>query len=452
MNQRFTGDSLKLYGEILNDFPALKKAFDPEALLTELEGKSDFPIQQADNWMVEIGKVYVKFDKYVRIIYHFRPKKETEEEKSWWGVGQVIHARRSNSLEWKMENPGRRLFDGHVVLTPDSMDPHLIDNMLLMFPELLEEYVQQHPSQFPPEYRQTGLHLKTEVVKYVPSKRMLVHVTAAEGKAPALYAKYYHNRHGQFSARVQKELTRKLRETSALVEVPRVYFYDGEHNFLWQEDWGGSSLKEARPPLTDRESWQVIFRAISEFHRLAPPEMVKNRVGPEHYLNDLMRDVQYIVNFLPEQEKMLEKVERKIGEVLREVQAPSVLLHGSLFPAQVLRQNGKVAFIDFDSVSLGDPWYDVSEFLSGLLYEEWVAGADWRTLQDFRQFAVESYSGLSGISASPEVVQAYFTMFFLNKIQQHLKMLKPVPDDFLAGIQQVCLELFEGSASQSRKE
>ncbi len=443
MNQRFTAASQQLYHGIFRDFPALEKAFDTDLLLKEMEGRSTYFIERADNWTVEIGKVYVKFDKYVRIVYHFCPKEETEEERSWWGVGQVIHARRFHSLEWRMENPDIMLFDGHMTLTPDFMDMHLTDNLLIIFPEMLEQYIRRHVREFPPEYKRPNLQLRAEVRKYVPSKRMLVHITSADAGVPPLYVKYYHNQHGQFSAQVQTELSGKLREASTLVEVPRVYFYDREHNFLWQEDWGGSSLKEARPALTDRESWEVVFRAINVLHQLEPPGMVKNRMGPDHYLNDLVRDVQYILNFLPEQKDLLEQVEEKIIAVLKNVEAPMMLLHGSLFPAQVLRRNGNIAFIDFDSVSLGDPWYDVSEFLSGLLYEEWIAGTDWQDLQPFRRFAVERYSALSGVPASPEVVQAYFTMFFLNKIQQHLKMLKPVPENFLSDIQQICRELLE---------
>ncbi|MFQ5600648.1 MAG: phosphotransferase family protein [Candidatus Krumholzibacteriia bacterium] len=59
----------------------------------------------------------------------------------------------------------------------------------------------------------------------------------------------------------------------------------------------------------------------------------------------------------------------------------TVLLHGDFHPAQFLIHHGTPRLIDYDTVCLGDPMYDLARFASHLYYKGWLYGQETRDIE-----------------------------------------------------------------------
>jgi hypothetical protein len=242
-------------------------------------------------------------------------------------------------------------------------------------------------SRFIPECRE-GARIKEtrwELVHYKPGERCVLKFTARLSGAGAtsfhrtVYVKIFADDSGAAIHRVMQELWRTVRR-SVCLHMPEPYGYDPEYRMLVMAEVPGErDLKlwvkclesgQPLPPGVDLARlaccMAVVAEALAELHRsrIHPQEVVTFH----NELNHQQKELHKIRRHLPDLAVEVERVQQRLtaGALHNEWLVPS---HGAFRHKQLLGNDRRLTFIDFDDLTLAHPAWDAACFLGWLRLE-----------------------------------------------------------------------------------
>ncbi|MEK7728146.1 MAG: aminoglycoside phosphotransferase family protein [candidate division KSB1 bacterium] len=264
-------------------------------------------------------------------------------------------------------------------------------------------------------------------VKYMPGKRcvlryhaQLVHPEHAE-RSLSFYSKTYSGGMSRFHF----QNLRAAHEQMTKINIPRPLLHWEEANTYWQEPWEGTPLIDTLPA----RDWEITFtqlaRVLADFHQ-SHCEAFSAADTLDLALDSAEEDAPRLGALLPQHEAMLHEVLRVLRvarEPLARAGAPLVPLHGTLRVEQFLARGEEYALIDFDMACLGDPHYDLAEFLTSLQFLQFTCGWERARLEQAMQQFQAVYAQHVSWPLEPERLAWYAVVSLLDKLHDALKGL-----------------------------
>jgi aminoglycoside phosphotransferase (APT) family kinase protein len=147
-------------------------------------------------------------------------------------------------------------------------------------------------------------------------------------------------------------------------------------NTLWQHAWEGAKFGSV---MRDRGWAELphsgfmpkIAAMLAALHQIEMPHVaLADGPAPAKAIENAYGDADNIARFLPAKRAVLAAVAKTLAGLAPEVAAHSTTatIHGSFKVAQLLCREHELALMDYDSISRGDPLYDVAEFFASILY------------------------------------------------------------------------------------
>jgi aminoglycoside phosphotransferase (APT) family kinase protein len=209
---------------------------------------------------------------------------------------------------------------------------------------------------------------------------------------------------------------------------PRPLLHLKPHHTIWQEAWNGVPLSET----IVSDSWDDLFpqlaRSLAAFHSGTLNGLdLQTGPAPTEVLRNAHDDAADILGFFRDEPAELRNVIERLNSMvdgLAKSATPAVPIHGTFKIAQLLIGNGQIAVVDFDSVAIGDPLYDVAEFLASVLaLKERHALPASRVIEGVRLFLTE-YSKSVAWDCDRSRIHWFAAAFMLAKIHSSLKTLE----------------------------
>ncbi|MFQ5604703.1 MAG: aminoglycoside phosphotransferase family protein [bacterium] len=205
----------------------------------------------------------------------------------------------------------------------------------------------------------------TRLLKYVPRRHGCLAVSLDNSEQ--VFCKIYFRGSGSPIYSVMRQLYQQTRSPSSAFSVaePLTCKQDGRLLFLrWQDGW--SFLRFAREKGLEY-ACHLTAIALAAFHqsRLNPlPPFTQ-----EDSLRKTTERAQMLWQFHPDFQTPAEALLQRLHELLPTwPPAQQTPIHGDFNYSQILFDFEKPVFIDFDSVSVGDPLHDLAHFVAGLYH------------------------------------------------------------------------------------
>jgi len=437
-------------GQPIHDdrLPELHLALDPEAMTREFRTlfERDHP-GAFDVTSCEILRAYHKPGRSCRVVYRVRGRDAAGSsfEHVFWAQFSSDPARAAKQAArapdtWPGCAPFRPLrpcpsLQASMHAFPH--DPKLAHLGRLADPAFVVDRVNEHMRSFGLGPGWTCRRADVHIVKYMPGARCVLRydigLSGPEGerRSETFYGKTYKNATSRYVHAALRAIHASLRDDEPDLVVPAPIAHLDAHHTLWQAAWEGEPLhaRGARlgwpSVLTDGDGERLarIGRSLARLHAVPPPAVLKPGEPPEKVLGNAAGDAADILDFAPERRETLERILATLRTAAPAPCAPArrTLVHGTFKIAQVLCRGDEVAIVDFDSVALGDPLYDVAEFAASLAFlrvkDGVPAEATTRGVASF----IAAYETAARRTCDRRRIAWYVVAFLLGKIHSSLK-------------------------------
>ncbi len=267
-------------------------------------------------------------------------------------------------------------------------------------------------------------------VKYMPGKRCVLRYhlrlvnSRGESRDLSFYSKTYHDSASTFHYQVLQKVYEHLRDR---INIPRPLAYLKEARTFWQEPWEGRPLMEMLNDLDWDELFPRLATVLATFHQSRCQDLPAAG-NWDDVLDSAQEDALKLGWFFPQYRGRLAAALAALlaaKEELTKQEIPVVPIHGAIRLEQIVARGNEVALVDFDAAGLGDPLYDVAEFLASLQYMEFTYGFSHRLSRAAELFTI-SYQQQVPWALNPQRLAWYSVAFLLSKMLGSLKHLDRV--------------------------
>lgn len=277
-------------------------------------------------------------------------------------------------------------------------------------------------------------------IKYMPGKRCLLRYDLygrTDGPVDAaigIYSKTYATKKSRYLAGMLAQMEHFAATTENAPAVPKLLAHLPELETIWQAAWPGAPLSRQ----VNQTGWEArlpaVAQALATFHT-AKVECIFTEIAPKRgpsvaaLLENVQGDVNNIVDFFDEPPPALTAwatcfSQQPVAEHWEPTTWPVTPIHGAFKLGQVLGNPTQLAFVDFDDVAVGDPLYDVAEFVASLLILHLKEALPLSTVQRYARTFLEAYSASVPWSSHESRLGWYCMAFFVAKVHSQLKALQ----------------------------
>lgn len=286
------------------------------------------------------------------------------------------------------------------------------------------------------------LETKIEILRYVPNKRYTarcrVKARAKTGvtkevsfivKQLAKVEKVKRQYHDLVEMRLAwREKDAVALPTNAVenlpVRLPRALARDEENAAIFIEDLPGRNLESALAEIELEQVMPAVGAMLANFHCAQKQvEKIASRAGE---LVEIHNVIQKIAASFPHLQPRLQRLFKTL-ESLKWNDSLTTLLHGTFRLNHIFIHRNELALIDFDSMRMGHPAYDLANFLAALYYFEAQGRIRLSQRQSMTRYFIEGYAAQAPFSVPPQVV-LWFLVDMLIKKQMH-KYIKHFHED-----------------------
>ncbi|MCG8604306.1 aminoglycoside phosphotransferase family protein [bacterium] len=317
----------------------------------------------------------------------------------------------------------------------DSRLPYLGQ---LLESDYIKRTVEQNMGDFglPKALRCQDVVVRSTKYRYGKSCLLRYKVTLTNGKDEPrhidFYSKTYKNKKSRYIYRVLKEIAASLACQNGKLNIPVPIALIDEANTLWQHRLLGNNLSRVAHKIgwaniPESGILESVSSMIAALHQVEISN-VELSLGPsfELVIENARSDVNDILGFLPEMRPKLQRVLCNLGAFVDHPDSsPQVLIHGTFKIAQILCHEEKCALVDFDSIALGNPLYDIGEFVSSLAYLTVSDQVPKKTVQQNVELFLSHYRSQVGWACDFGSIAKYVVVFLLGKIHASLKRCEP---------------------------
>lgn len=195
--------------------------------------------------------------------------------------------------------------------------------------------------------------------------------------------------------------------------VPRALAWNESHALVFIECLPGTNLKQLLLELDIARMMPRVGELLAVFH--CADKRVRKRVSYSSELRENREAMRDIAEVLPHLRPRLRGLFAGLARMRWASANAPVLLHGTYRLNHIFLRDDELVLLDLDSLRLGDPAYDIANFLTSLYYLE----AQERIAPELRrQIAacfLAGYAKASRAEVSPFVVLWFFASLMINK-------------------------------------
>jgi len=273
--------------------------------------------------------------------------------------------------------------DLSLVLWMFPQDPHMAGLPYLFDPNFVRQQVESNLRALDAVENGAGpawrcADIRCDRVKYMPGKRCVLRYhaqlsgPAGQSREMTFYSKTYSDAMSRYYFQFLQTVYEQLIAQTAAVHLPKPLLHLDGLNTFWQEDWRGTSLSS----VLDELDWDDIFprvgRALAAWHGVRVTDL-PNGPDPDDVLKVAEEDGMKLVDKMPMLRPLtgaaLERL-KAARATLAPQQIPAAPIHGAIRPSQMLIRGNELALVDLDDIALGDPLFDVAEFIVSVQYSE----------------------------------------------------------------------------------
>ena len=425
--------------------PQLRTVVDTDAMsrLFEKHFRVDYPERDFRVEGTSIEKVYYRLHKHCGVLHRVRLiDANGERSRHWFFVRHFPESELAKRYEkavrkasapasfWK---PVSVWAEHAMVVWAFPHDPRLAQLPDVVNPDTVAKLIESNPGNLG---LPTGTHctaVRCEQIKYMPGKRVVLRfeacVTPPDG-APhtlAFFAKTYADQNSKYVFDAMEAARKAIGTGPGRMEIPRSTLHIDHLHTYWQEEWSGHSMSKLYGEEGIAAAIPRVATALAHFHSTP-----FSNLGKAFYIeavgSEAIEDAYKIARFLPEDEERLVSLAERIRAAAARFgptdSFPAVPIHGAFRMSQLLGRDDLLGMTDFDATALGDPHYDVAEFMSSLLYQSFRRGLERSDLftmcEDFR---TEYERGVSW-TLDPKRLSWFISAFTLEKFHGTLKGLE----------------------------
>ncbi len=262
-----------------------------------------------------------------------------------------------------------------------------------------------------------------EVLRYVPDRRLTARVRVRLGledgseKTVAFIAKQF------YKPKRAKDYCRNLHKLQAVraefyspdgaLRLPRKLALVEKRAAAFIEELPGRNLEQALPELDVQNVMRLVGKMLVDFHRI--PMRVRKKVTPKNEINEVREASRTIAQAIPELRPRLRALMEGLLAWPWQGTASVALLHGSFRLNHILLHQGKLAFLDLDSLRTGPAAYDLANFLTSLYYLQAQDRISLPQREDIARYFLEGYAANSSRQISTPAVLWFFVTLLINK-------------------------------------
>ncbi len=413
----------------------------------------------AAGWEVShcgIEKVYYRPGKHCGVLYRLALRHSSGKEIDEWVFGRTVpHGTEDERFEAAVGGlkqsqaahdllrfmPAINLWrDLNMIFWIFPLDPKLATLPQVIDPAFVRQQVEANLQLL--GVHQNGSEAKSEGwrcdevrydrVKYMPGKRCVLryHVTLVDpsGKShdKIFYCKIYQDARSRYHFDMVQSAYQQLTAQTGAINIPRpLLHFDGLHAY-WQEEWQGNAVIEVMNEYDWQELFPRIANVLATFHR-HPANGFDTAPNLDAVLATAEEDAAKLVRLLPQQQsfaaEVLEHLKIVKRTVLEKQEIPQVPIHGAWRLEQMLVRDHELALVDFDAVTIGDPLYDLAEFIASLQFLELSRGWPRERLAAAAEALYRSYAGQVPWSCDRRRVAWYALAFLMTKFYSSTKNL-----------------------------
>lgn len=402
-----------------------------------------------------IEKVYYRYAHHCGVLYRLTLRHPDGTEADEWFFGRVCLPNSSyNQLE-RAAAGVQHYYVAHdflrhippVSFWPDldmilwvfPQDPKIRTLSYLLDPDFVRRQIRTHVSDLLTHENGftngpnvgPGADVNCRRIKYMPGKRCVLRFHfdlnghSDESRQVSFYSKTYSDGWSRYHFDMLKSVYDQLNALTPRVNIPKPLVYLDGYNTFFQEDWGGRALMDE---LAD-QNWEELFPQIAEMVATLHCSSINGfRPGPDtdEVLDTSIEDGKKLTYLLPQFEPfILPALERlRLEKSTIDGQSlPAVPLHGACRIEQMLLRDSELGLVDFDAVAIGDPLYDVAEFIASLRYLEISRGLFRESLNKATELFCQRYASRVPWMCDYRRIEWYAQAFLITKMYAATKNL-----------------------------
>ncbi len=207
--------------------------------------------------------------------------------------------------------------------------------------------------------------------------------------------------------------------------TPRALGLDQERGIVFIEDVSGKDLEQALPEIDIARVMPAVGELLATFHNSG--RTVSRTITRESELDKIQRAIRAISRRLPGLQPELRRLYATIRNWPEDPPASPALLHGTFRINHIFVCNAQLLLLDLDSVCMGNPAYDIANFISSLFYLDAENRVTTNQRQMICQYFLEGYTAHAPGPGSGATVMWYLADILIKK--QAYKYMKHLFED-----------------------
>jgi hypothetical protein len=313
--------------------------------------------------------------------------------------------------------------DLNMVTWTFPFDPELPSLSRLVAPDFIKSKIAAHYSDFglDADWRCEGFDV--DRVKFQPGHRCVLRYNArfngpgGGSRRVTFYGKTYNDARSRIYFEALRSAHAGLNARSASVRIPADFApRRGQHHLAGGME--GQALLEA---LEERD-WETLFpalaTAVADLHKSSISGL---RPGPN--LDTAMKiagdEAMELLEMMPHLQQMMTTMLLSLEEVKMnlEKQTPTrTPIHGAMCLEKMLVHGHELAVLNFETLALGDPLFDIGAFIAALHFLELSRGKPRRRLTIAAKLFFESYAAQVPWSCDRRRFAWYALAFWISKM------------------------------------
>ncbi len=431
----------------INDekMPYLEILTDPEracGLFEEIFHR-EYPNRRFNIRQCQFGQVYHKPGKNCRMNFYLSGTDDKNQPFEQMFFGKITSRNKSEkdtsaSLPerwpgcgfWK---PAIRCPEMNLTLFAFPYDPKMPYLGRLFEAGDIRRHIEENLAGFDLDSQWKCVSVKPHIVKYRSGKNCTLRYEAAftnpagQKRQYEFYSKTYNSERSRYVYTAIERVYESSSCRTGRINIPRPIAYLDGANTYWQRAWTGVTFTS----LFNRRGWTKLPESgflpkvadlLATLHQVEIPGLTEGP-SPEGILANAKGDIADILQFLPEKREeltaLLHRLEGAMPVFNSRLQQATI--HGTFKIAQLLCRDDQLALVDFDSIALGDPVYDVAEFLTSIVFLRATAGLPAETTAKSIEIFLNAYQQQTDWACDSRKIAWYMIPLLFAKIHAALK-------------------------------
>jgi aminoglycoside phosphotransferase (APT) family kinase protein len=255
------------------------------------------------------------------------------------------------------------------------------------------------------------------LLRYVPERRLTLRcggeAVAADGTRRPFAAIVKQFRSGRRAAGVYAALAGLWRDGAPPVRLPRPLALDRDRGLVMMEALPGRELKPALAEFDAVAVMREVGGLLARFHGL--PVRLRLRAHPRNELREVRLACRLVAGAVTGVDARLRDCFARLRAAQPSFPACPVLLHGAFRLKHIFLSEDRLAVLDLDGMCVGDPAYDIANFLSSLCYLEEQERFARGCSQQYAAAFLHGYAANARYRVSPATTLWYFATQVLHK-------------------------------------